>query len=444
MAARRWPADLSATMRDEWHAELAALDTPGTAAPAYRKLVFAGSLVLSPAVDEPSWRGRAAGLGRTASVAAGLTLLAAALVNAARATDSLAPLLLTGAAVACAAIGARVRVSAVLVGAAAFAFLLAGNRIPVMPFMGVLDIGPAVVTWTALTAVLARYIAHLTATGRRRRAAVLAAGGGLAVPDLATIAGSLHAADALGVAATSAPTWFPLALLPGGITDFGRYFADGTAAFGSLQAVGPAFHASDILLANAAVMAGPLLLCTTAVLASALRPHPAEATEAVGAVEPRATEPQATEPQATEPQATEPQATEPQATEPQAAAPRATEPQAAAPQTAAPQTAAPQTAAPQTAAPQTAAPQAAVPQAAVPQAAVRVMAGTVAALAGLAVCHLLLWSGATAEVTLHRMLDNSTVFGFGFAAHPAGRGAVALLAAVLVMRAVAAATPRPE
>jgi hypothetical protein len=42
------------------------------------------------------------------------------------------------------------------------------------------------------------------------------------------------------------------------------------------------------------------------------------------------------------------------------------------------------------------------------------------------------------------MLDNSTVFGFGFVAHPAGRGALALLAAVLVMRAITAATPHSE
>jgi hypothetical protein len=52
-------------------------------------------------------------------------------------------------------------------------------------------------------------------------------------------------------------------------------------------------------------------------------------------------------------------------------------------------------------------------------------------------------STAAADVTFHRMLDNSTVFGFGFVAHPAGRGAVALLAAVLVMRAVETVTARP-
>jgi hypothetical protein len=389
-AARRWPADLSETMRDEWLAELAALDRPGPGGSAYRKLTFAVSLLLSPAVDEPSWRDRASGLGRTATIAAGVTLLAAALINGVRAADALAPLLLAGAVVACAAIGARVRVPAILVGVAVFAFLLAGNQTPVMPFMGVADIGPAVVTWTALTAVVARQTARLARAGHRRRAALLAAGGGLLALDVATIAGSLHAADTLGIATGTAPAWFPLALLPGGVTAFGPHFPDGAATFGSLQAVGPAFHASDILLANAAVMAGPLLLCTVAVLTSALRPAPA----------PTAPDP---------------------CREGGRGATKANPASPARPD------------------------EAGRPGSpARPDEAGRpvLVAGIVAALGGLAIGQVLARSGAAADVTLHRMLDNSTGFGFGFAAHPVGRGAVALLAAVLVMRTVTALAPR--
>jgi hypothetical protein len=39
------------------------------------------------------------------------------------------------------------------------------------------------------------------------------------------------------------------------------------------------------------------------------------------------------------------------------------------------------------------------------------------------------------------MLDHSAVFGFGFAAHPAGRGLVALLTALLVVRILEAGAP---
>jgi hypothetical protein len=408
-AARRWPADLSEAMRAEWLAELAALDRPGPGGSAYRKLAFAGSLLVSPAVDEPSWRGRASGLGRTASVAAGVTLLAAALINGVRAADALAPLLLAGAVAACAAIGARVRVPAILVGVAVFAFLLAGNRTPVMPFMGVADIGPAVVTWTVLTAVVARRTALLAQAGHRRRAALLAVGGGLVALDVATIAGSLHAADTLGIATGTAPAWFPLALLPGGVAAFGPHFPDGAATFGSLQAVGPAFHASDILLANAAVMAGPLLLCTVAVLTSALRSAPRSAiSPALVSLDSPALNAPAFESRAPASKVSGPPAPASKVSGPPAPTAEVSGPPARQDGSGRP----------------------------------ALVAGIVAALAGLAACQVLARSGAAADVTLHRMLDNSTGFGFGFAAHPAGRGAVALLAAVLVMRAFTALTPR--
>ncbi|WP_203774182.1 hypothetical protein, partial [Actinoplanes nipponensis] len=56
----------------------------------------------------------------------------------------------------------------------------------------------------------------------------------------------------------------------------------------------------------------------------------------------------------------------------------------------------------------------------------------VAGLGGLALAEVLRRSGGAAELTLHRLVDNSAVFGFGFLAHPAGRTAVALLIGLLV------------
>lgn len=410
--ARRWPVDLAETIHSEWYAELDALDADpalGRAGRAYRKLAFAGSLLVSPAVDEPGWRDRATGLGRAVMVAAGLTLLAATLANAAHAAGLLAVPLL---AVVVAAV--RARVSVVLLGAAAFAFLLAGNAVAVMPFMGFLDVAPAVATWTVLTALVVRHTARLAESGRRRLALLVAVGGGLSALDLATVAGSLHAADVLGLGWAWAPAWFPLSLLPGGTVEFGPHFADGTAAFGSLQASGPAFHASDILLGNASVMVGPLVLCSAFALAAALR---------VKAADPQ------------------PAATRPVSHGLQPAPARSVsggpEPTSARPVRRA----------------------AGVGSRFVRGAADRVgdasgvlartLVGVVAALAGLAVCEAFVRSGAGADATLHRLIDNSTVFGFGFAAHPAGRAAVALLAGVLAIRAIEStskprAKPRPN
>ncbi|MEV4351606.1 hypothetical protein AB0J83_44685, partial [Actinoplanes sp. NPDC049596] len=274
LAARRWPEDLAEMMRGEWRAELAAVEGRGRGR---RQLVFAASLVVSPAVDESSWRERAGSVGRAAMAAAGVTLVAAASANAMRAAG---PVALLVAVLAFAAIGVRLRGSVLLAGVALFGFLVAGNQVPVMPFMGVRDIAPAVAVWVLGTAATAGLTRRLD--GHRRRAMLVAVGGGLITLDLAVAAGSLHAAAALDISAWSAPAWFPLALLPGGAVSFGPHFADGTAAFGSLQASGPAFHASDILLANAAVMAGPLLLCSAFVLSNAARPHSS------GASQPRA------------------------------------------------------------------------------------------------------------------------------------------------------------
>ncbi len=161
--------------------------------------------------------------------------------------------------------------------------------------------------------------------------------------------------------AASAPSWFPLALLPGGVADFGAYFADGTAAFGSLRQAGPAFHASDVLLGNASAMIGPLALCAVAVVVGLMRRGAPRIPAAVRSRD----------------------------------------------------------------------------------AAGKVALGVVAGLGGLAIGEVLRRSGGAAELTLHRLVDNSAVFGFGFLAHPAGRAAVALLIGLLVAH-LAAPERRPS
>jgi hypothetical protein len=384
-------------MLREWAAELDAIrDDPalGRLARARRTISFAGSIALSPAVEEEGaepamWPDRAASLTRPAALAAGVTLLAAALFDAvhlayqhARLSPAGAIGVLAVAAFVMVALAARTRTGGVagavqprteataagdavrttaLLGVAMFAFLLAGNQVAVMPFMGWIDILPAVATWTVLTAASAVVAARLTAAGRRGLGMLAGVAGGLVGLDLAAVAGSLHAAQVLGVGLGSAPIWLPLALLPGGIADFGAYFADGNAAFGSLQASGPAFHASGILIGNASAMVGPLLLCSAYVLARASAPgrvcrqhgrlrtpwhHLASALRDHGSA--------------------------------------------------------------------------------------RVAVGAGGGLLALAAGEALRRSSGTVDATLHRMLDNSNVFGFGFLAHAPGRMAVALLVALLI------------
>ena len=387
--ARRWPADLRDDLTREWHAEL-------NHAP--HKLTFAASLAVSPAVEEAgeepvTWAQRATGW----AVPAGLTLLAAALFNAVHlAQDRFGAitggLALVAAAAAMATVGGTSTVRRVaLLGAAGYAFLLAGNQVAVMPFMGWIDIGPAVLTWTILTAATVRVSTRLRSTGRTGLAGVVAVAGGLIALDVAAAAGSLHAATVLGVSAASAPAWFPLALLPGGIADFGTYFPDGTAAFGSLQQAGPAFHASDVLLGNASAMIGPLALCSVAVVAGLIRPGPprlpvamrshaaCSATRSAPTCSTGGSEDEARRPAVTQSR----------------------------------------------------------------DAAGKVALGVVAGLGGLAIGELLRRSAGSAELTLHRLIDNSTVFGFGFLAHPAGRMAVALLIGLLVAH-LGTAQPFPE
>jgi hypothetical protein len=110
-----------------------------------------------------------------------------------------------------------------------------------MPYMGWADILPAVAVWTMGTLISARL----------RRLPAIA--GTLITLELATIAGSLHAAISLGIDLRSAAAWFPLSLAPGGAVTFGPAF--------------PGYQASELLLGNASAMAGPMLLCSIFVLA---------------------------------------------------------------------------------------------------------------------------------------------------------------------------------
>ena len=71
-------------------------------------------------------------------------------------------------------------------------------------------------------------------------------------------------------------------------------------------------------------------------------------------------------------------------------------------------------------------------------------AGLAAALGALAVAPVLPVAGRDADAVLPKLLDNSAAFGFGFVEHPVGLGAVALLAAILAMRAVDARLPHSE
>ncbi|WP_203774197.1 hypothetical protein, partial [Actinoplanes nipponensis] len=276
-AARRWPADLRDELAREWHAELAH---------SRRKLAFAVSLAVSPAVeeadDEPAtWARRGARWARSLSVPAALTLLAAALFNVVHLAQGrfgavAGTATLAGATAVMAAAGGRTTVRRVLLlGLTGYMFLLAGNQVAVMPFMGWIDIGPAVLTWTVLTAATVRVSTRLRTAGHDRLAGLAAVAGAVLALDLAAAAGSLHAAAVLGMSPVSAPAWFPLALLPGGFAGFGAYFPDGAAAFGGLQQSGPAFHASNVLLGNASAMIGPLALCSVAVVAGLLRRRPA-------------------------------------------------------------------------------------------------------------------------------------------------------------------------
>ncbi|GIF00818.1 hypothetical protein [Paractinoplanes rishiriensis] len=341
-AARRWPDDLADDMAAEWQAELAAL-----AAHPLRMLRFAVSLAVSPAVEPDGAAAvpRLEAWARSLAAAVGVTLLAAGLFNAVHVVKHVAGMgmglvALLGAALFMVAVAGRSRAPVlprtVTVGAALFAFLLAGNRIAIMPFMGWADILPAVLVWTAGMALTA----HLV--GRRKHASLVALAGGLVTLEVATVAGALHAAGTLGVSLATAAAWFPLALLPGGTVTFGPAFPGGV-------------HASELLLGNAAAMAGPMLLAAVFVLVLALRRRPAR---------------------------------------PRSVAPRRG------------------------------------------RADLGVPFGVVAAVAALVAAELFrrVPDGAIG-VTLHRLIDNSTVFGFGFVEHTPGRIVLALVAGLLAAQA---------
>jgi len=304
--ARRWPDDLSGEMLPAWQAELAALRadraTPAVLR-AWRAVTFVASLACSPAVEgageqERTRSDRIAAAGRALvglAGAAGVVLLAAALFDLVHAVNhALAPRVPVAAGVAAdlvllavaVTVMARIGVLAgrrfkprltvvyvVAVGAAAYGFLLAGNRVKMMPFMGWRDIAPGVTAWTALTVAVVWVAARLAAAGRGRAALSAGTAGGLIALTVAGVCASLHASDQLGAGAGWAPAWFALALLPGGAFRFGVTATgspDGAGAAGAGCCPGT-WHTSDILLGNLSAMVGPLLLCTVFVLALVLR-----------------------------------------------------------------------------------------------------------------------------------------------------------------------------
>jgi hypothetical protein len=414
-AARRWPAELSETMCREWHAELDALrgDTDlGPITRSRRALTFAASLLVSRAVEAAdaaprTWREPAARLGRALtalSVVAGVPVLAAALFNvvhdanhglAARVCPAARTMADIGLIVAAAGVmwlvgvvaAGRIRTPLIgrpatavagtlAIALAMYAFLLAGNRVAVMPFMGWIDLAPGVAAWAVLTAVAVGGAARTAASGRRWRGWLTGVAGALAALEATAICGSLHAARALDVGLGSTPAWFPLALLPGGAARFGRFFAEGAAPFGAAPfgaapfgaapQSGPSFHASELLLGNASAMIGPLLLCAAFLVAYA--------THGTGRPDVTAA----------------------------AAGPS------------------------------------------------RRSSGVrmAAAAGGVVVAAVATWTylaahSADPAATLARIEDNSAVFGFGFASHPAGRVAVTLVIGVLVARCATTAQAAP-
>ncbi|MDT5030105.1 MAG: hypothetical protein QOC94_276 [Actinoplanes sp.] len=394
-AARRWPEDLAEPMTADWLAELDVLRTRSGVG---QMLKFAGSLALSAAVEdegeEPASRFSQAG--SALASAAGVTLLAAALFNGVHLVDGAfggvtGPALLAAASAVMVVAGARVRAHAlrwvVLLGGGLFAFLLAGNQVAVMPFMGWRDIAPAVATWALLSMATTWAASRLVSTGRTCVGALTCAAGGLIAMDLGTIAGSLHAADEVGAGLGWAPAWFALALLPGGTVTFGTYFPNGSTALGNLPAAGQPFHASDILLGNASAMTGPMLLCTVFLTAVVLSPgrHPG-LRDVVALVLPVPARQLGAEPQ----------------TDPARRSLRTPFVQISA------------------------------AFFRMRRVDLRTPLGVGAALGALAGCAVLRQlTVVSADGTLHRLLDNSNVFGFGFVADTPGQIVVALLAGLL-------------
>jgi hypothetical protein len=313
-AARRWPAQLRDDLLRQWLAELDAIIADPAQSQVARwcsAIAFAVSLAVSPAVEEAgaparTWQDRWEALARLCAGAAslaGITLVAAGLATAVRALPAgrsvpailVVVALLVAAVVVMAVMGAHTTMARdgadaagrsdpgwwsrwsrrrpvtlpVPIGAALFGFLLAGNPIAVMPFMGARDVGPAVAIWIALTALTLLGVRWLRGHDFGRLATMAAIGGSLVTLDLATMAGSLHAASSLGLSAGSGPAWFPLALLPGGTAEFGGVIDAVTV--GGNRFAGLDVPASALLLGNASAMVGPMLLCTAFVMASALR-----------------------------------------------------------------------------------------------------------------------------------------------------------------------------
>lgn len=296
-AARRWPAALREDLLRQWRAELAEIaGDPATPATIrwWRAVCFAASLAAAPAAEPTEAVDRIRRLTGAANLI-GVTLLAGGLCTVAHAlavrpADRL-PRAIVGDVVllgltlcVMALVGARSVPDAPTrigiagrvgpIAALLFGFLLAGNPVAVMPFMGVRDIAPAIVGWTLLSFATLGAVRWLRRAGWARIAAAVAVGGSLITLDIAAILGSVHAAQTLGIGETTAAAWFPLALLPGGAVEFGP--AVDAATFGGQSLGGLGLPASALLLGNLSAMLGPMLLCSAYLVAAALRepmPH---------------------------------------------------------------------------------------------------------------------------------------------------------------------------
>lgn len=334
VAARRWPADLRASMLEEWRAELAAVgDDPrlGPVARAVRQVRFAMSLAGSPPVEDEhgvprGWRellpragdvfrpllmmlGAALGCRMLAS---GVPTLGSAILTRVRGYPSdLGPSWHAGT-VDWAADAVTVLALAAAVGVAGWAGGYIGSRLPVSwahrgrlgaagsvaiavptvaagllaidsAFSAQLDLGsdggtvligqplgPDVV-WAVLFTPLAVVAVRLFGRGRSRQALLVAVLGGLAVLEVAAMVAGRHAATVEGLDFSTSPSWFPLTLLD---------------PRGSGVRLGPVHQgdvASETVVALIATMLRSLLVATAFVTGYGLRAGRATASAGVPA-----------------------------------------------------------------------------------------------------------------------------------------------------------------
>ena len=305
-AARRWPDDLSHTMRREWHAELAALRADravGAVVRTWRAITFAASLALSRSVESespmsaPSPRFLST-LGR-AMVAAvsvfGVALLALALFGLASASnEGNINQYFSASTVA----GVIVFWIVLAVGIMGWIGTVAGRRgftwvhwspaksaiactaplgIAMWLVLGMspygfrssqwVDPGFAALAWIMVSAGTVTLALRLIAAGRRAAAWISGIAGSLVAVDLAAIAGGLRTASQVDADYGHVLAWFPLSMVSNTLVNFGSYVVPPTPA-------GPPPdypYPSIALLGTVGPLAGSLLLCSAFVIGYAMR-----------------------------------------------------------------------------------------------------------------------------------------------------------------------------